>query len=173
LEDTKTIHRILIDPYDPSIVYVGAMGSAWGPSEARGLYKTTDGGNTWRKVLYINEHTGICDMVMDPVNHLKLIAATWEYGRTPWDFYSGGKGSGIYISFDGGETWKRLTEQDGLPKGELGRTGLAIAMNKPNIIYALVEAQVNGLYKSVDGGLNWHLVSTKNIGDRPFYYHEI
>lgn len=173
LEKTKTIHRILIDPHDPSIVYVGALGSAWGPNPERGLYKTTDSGKTWRNVLFVNDRTGICDMVMDPQNHMKLIAATWEYGRTPWFFNSGGKGSGIHVSFDGGESWKKLTDEDGLPKGDLGRTGLAIAANKPNIVYALVEAKENGLYKSVDGGLKWSLVSTRNIGNRPFYYHEI
>ncbi|HLF64295.1 MAG TPA: hypothetical protein VI603_11110, partial [Saprospiraceae bacterium] len=173
LENTRAIHRIIIDPHDPSIVYVGAMGSAWGPSSDRGVFKTTNGGKTWNNILYINDRTGVADMVIDPANHQKLIVAMWEYGRTPWHFYSGGKGSGIHITFDGGESWKQLTEKDGLPKGDLGRTGLAIAQNKPNIVYALVEAKENGLYKSVDGGLHWSLVSSKNIGNRPFYYNEL
>ncbi len=173
LENTRVIHRIIIDPFDPSIVYAGAMGSAWGPTSDRGLYKTTDGGQTWKKILFVNDSTGVCDMVMDPENHQKLIVATWEYGRTPWSFTSGGKGSGIHVTFDGGVTWKDITNKEGMPKGILGRIGLAMAYNKPNIVYALVEANVNGLYKSVDGGLNWSEISTKNIGDRPFYYSQI
>lgn len=173
LEDTRTIHRILVDPQDGRTVYVGAMGSAWGPGEQRGVFKTTDGGKTWSKVLYVNERTGAADLVMDPANPRKLIAAMYEYARTPWDYVSGGKGSGIHVTYDGGESWKRITSEEGLPKGDLGRIGLAIAASEPEIVYALVEAKENGLYKSVDGGLTWSLVSTKNIGNRPFYYHEI
>jgi len=173
LDQTRTIHRIIIHRDDPNIVYVGAMGSIWGTGPERGVFKTIDGGKTWKKVLYINEQTGIADLVTDPSNPNKLIAATWEYGRHPWKFNSGGKGSGIHITYDGGETWTAITKEDGLPKGNLGRIGLAIAHGKPNIVYALVEAKVNGLYKSTDGGHQWSLVSTKNIGNRPFYYAEL
>jgi photosystem II stability/assembly factor-like uncharacterized protein len=173
LTETKTIHRIWIDPHQPSTVYVGAMGSAWGPNEERGVFKTTDSGKTWTKILYANDRTGVGDLVMDPHNPRKLIAAMYEYGRTPWDFKSGGPGSGLHMTYDGGETWKKITSENGLPKGELGRIGIAIAASKPHIVYALVEAKENGLYKSTDGGENWSLVSTKNIGNRPFYYHEI
>ena len=173
LEKTRVIHRIVIDPFDPNTVYVGATGSAWGPSETRGVFKTNDGGKSWDKVLYVNEHTGVADMVIDPGNHKKLLVAMWHHRRTPWDFKSGGAGSGLYLTFDGGENWKKLTDKEGLPKGELGRIGVAFAQNKPNIVYALVEAKKNGFYKSTDGGSNWSLVSTKNIGNRPFYYSEI
>ena len=174
LEATKTIHRIIIHRDNPDVVYVGAQGSAWGPNKERGIYKTTDGGKTWDKVLYINDETGCADLVVDPTNPNKLIAAMWEFGRKPWTFNSGGKGSGIFVSHDAGETWVRRTEKDGLPKGILGRVGLAIAPSKPNIIYALVEAKENALYKSIDGGANWKKISTdNNIGNRPFYYSDI
>jgi photosystem II stability/assembly factor-like uncharacterized protein len=173
LENSRTIHRLLIDPHDPDVVYAGVHGNAWGPSADRGVFKTADGGKTWKKILYVNDRTGVADMVMDPRNHKKLIVAMWEYWRKPWEFHSGGKGSGLYVTVDAGENWRQITDNDGLPKGDLGRIGLAQATNKPNIVYALVEAKVNGLYKSVDGGLKWSLVSTKNIGDRPFYYHEL
>ncbi|WP_306641787.1 WD40/YVTN/BNR-like repeat-containing protein [Sanyastnella coralliicola] len=173
LEGTKTIHRIIVHRNDPNTVWVAAPGSAWGPSEDRGIYKTTDGGETWNKVLYVNDETGCADLIVDPVNPNKLFAAMWEHGRKPWTFNSGGEGSGLYVSFDGGETWTERTEEDGLPKGDLGRIGLAVSAANPNVVYALVEAKKNGLYKSTDGGFEWELVSTKNIGNRPFYYADI
>jgi photosystem II stability/assembly factor-like uncharacterized protein len=150
-----------------------SRGSPWGANADRGVFKTIDGGKTWRKILYVNDLTGAADMITDPGNPNKLIVAMWEHKRDPWFFNSGGKGSGLHITYDGGDTWKKLSEDDGLPKGDLGRCGLAFATNKPNIVYALVEAKENGLYKSVDGGKKWSLVSTKNIGDRPFYYAEL
>lgn len=174
LEKTRHIHRIIVDPTNPNTVYVAAIGSPWGEHKERGVYKTTDGGKTWKQILYNNIKTGAADLVMDPTNPNKLIAAMWEHKREPWFFHSGGKGSGLYITFDGGETWKKRTDEDGLPKGELGRIGLAIAANKPNIIYALVEAKKNALYKSTDGGFKWNKVNDKtDIGNRPFYYSDI
>ena len=173
LEKTRLIHRIIIHRDNPDIVYVGALGAAWGPSEERGVYRTKDGGKTWEKVLYVNEETGVGDMVGDPNNPNKLIVGLWEFGRKPWFFNSGGKGSGIHITYDGGDSWTQITSDEGLPEGELGRVGLAIASSKPSIVYALVEAKKNALYKSVDGGHKWSKVSDKNIGNRPFYYAEI
>ena len=174
LEDTRHIHRILIDPSNSNTVYVGAIGSPWGTHPERGVFKTTDGGKSWRKVLFTNEQSGIADMVMDPVNPNKIIAAMWEHKRDPWFFKSGGSGSGIYMTYDGGENWKKLDDSNGLPKGELGRIGLAIAKNKPEIVYALVESKKNALYKSEDGGQNWKKINDKSdIGNRPFYYSEI
>ncbi len=173
LEKTKVIHRIIIHRDDPNIVFAGAMGATWGATKERGVYKTTDGGKTWKNVLYGNEKTGVADMVVDPTNPNKLIVAMYEHLRQPWDFVSGGKGSGMHITYDGGESWKKITDKEGLPEGDLGRIGIAIAPSMPNIVYALVEAKENGLYKSTDGGEKWKLISTKEIGNRPFYYSEI
>ena len=173
LKESKLIHRIIIHRDNPNIVHVGVMGSAWGPNSERGVYKTSDGGETWKKVLYVDENTGIADLVVDPSNPNKLIAAMWQFRRTPWDFTSGGPGSGIYISYDCGESWDKLENDNGMPDGELGRIGIAIAPSKPNIVYALIEAEKNGFYKSIDGGENWKLIASENIGNRPFYYAEI
>ena len=174
LEKTRHIERVLIDPSNPNVVYVGAIGSPWGEHAERGVYKTTNGGKSWRKILFVNNKTGIGDLVMDPENPNKLIAAMWEHKRDPWFFKSGGPGSGLYISYDGGENWSKRTEKDGLPKGELGRIGIGIAKNKTNIIYALIESKKNALYKSEDGGFKWKKINDKRgIGNRPFYYSDI
>jgi len=180
LQKTRHIHRVIIDPTNPDIVYVGAIGSPWGEHPERGVYKTTDGGKTWNKILFANNKTGAADLVMDPTNPNKLIAAMWEHKRDPWFFNSGGEGSGLHITHDGGETWKKLSSEDGLPKGNLGRIGIGIATNKPNIVYALIEAKKNGLYKSENGGFTWKLVNDNSsgrgaggIGNRPFYYSDI
>ncbi|MBV6646096.1 MAG: hypothetical protein KI790_11645 [Cyclobacteriaceae bacterium] len=174
LDKTRHIHRIVIDPTAPNTIYVGAIGSPWGAHPERGVYKTTDGGVTWRKVLSSNNRSGVADLVMDPFNPNKLIAALWEHNRTPWFFKSGGEGSGLHITHDGGETWKKLTDEDGLPKGELGRIGIAIARSNPKIVYALIESKDNALYRSEDGGFNWKMINTgDDIGNRPFYYSDI
>lgn len=173
LEKTKAIHRIVIHRDNPDVVYAAAIGSPWGEHKERGVYRTTDGGKTWKNILFINELTGPGDMVVDPDNPDKMIVGMWEHKRTPWDFVSGGKGSGLYLTYDGGENWKEITSKEGLPEGELGRIGLAFAPSKSHIVYALIEAEENGLYKSMDGGENWSLVSKKNIGNRPFYYSDI
>lgn len=174
LEKTRHIHRVVIDPTNPDVVYVGAIGSPWGEHAERGVFKTTDGGKTWKKILYTNNKSGIADLVMDPQNPNKLFAAMWEHKRDPWFFKSGGSGSGLYMTHDGGENWKKITDKEGFPKGDLGRIGVAISRGEPNVVYALVEAKKNALYKSTDGGFKWAKINDKNdIGNRPFYYSEI
>ncbi len=173
LQTTHTIHRIILHRDNPDIIWAASLGSAYGPNEDRGVFKSTDGGKTWRKVLYVNNLTGCAELVADPQNPNKLYAAMWEYQRWPWFFKSGGKGSGLYVSYDGGEKWERLSDKDGLPEGELGRIGIAVAKSNPDVVYALVEAKTNALYRSNDGGRKWQKTTDKGMGDRPFYYAEI
>lgn len=177
LEGTRNIHRVIIHPENPDVVYVGAQGSAWGDTEHRGVYKTTDGGKTWEKILYVNTRTGIGDMVMDPSNPNKIFAAMWEFRRWPWFFESGGEGSGLYMTLDGGENWEKVTSDDGFPEGELGRMGIAIAPSNTDVVYAHVESKKNAIYRSNDGGYTWELRQTVEkdgeVGNRPFYYAEI
>ncbi len=173
LEGTRAIHRVVLHRDNPNIVWVAALGSPFGPTEERGVYKSTDGGRSWRRVLFVNGLTGCAELVVDPSNPNKLFAAMWEYQRWPWFFRSGGPGSGLYVSYDGGETWEKRTEQDGLPKGELGRIGIAVARSKPEVVYALIEAKENALYRSDNGGRTWRKTTSENVGGRPFYYAEI
>jgi photosystem II stability/assembly factor-like uncharacterized protein len=175
LEKTICIHRVIIDPENPQTVYVGAIGNPYGEHTERGVYKTTDGGETWNRVLYVNDTTGCADLVMDPSNPNKLIAAMWQFRRKPWELKSGGPGSGLYITVDGGKNWKKLAKEDGLPDGPLGRIGVAFSRSMPTRVYAKVEATKNGFYKSDDGGFTWQLVNSElsQISDRPFYYQEI
>ena len=174
LEATKTIHRIVINPKNSNQLWVAAMGSVWGGNAERGVYRSDDGGNTWKQVLFVNLNTGCAELVIDPLNPQKLYAAMWDYERKPWTFRSGGPGSGLYISLDGGNTWNRASDKTGLPKGELGRIGLAVAASQPDRVYALVESAETAVYRSDDGGLHWQKISTEaNAGNRPFYYSEI
>ncbi|MFM8806904.1 MAG: WD40/YVTN/BNR-like repeat-containing protein, partial [Sphingomonadales bacterium] len=175
LDNTVCIHRVIIDPTDPNTVYVGAIGNPYAEHADRGVFKTTDGGETWSKILYVNDTTGCADMVMDPSNPNKIIAAMWQFRRKPWELKSGGAGSGLYITSDGGKNWKKLGKEDGIPADPLGRIGIAFARSMPSRVYAKVEATKNGLYKSDDGGFSWKLVNSDpaQVTDRPFYYQEI
>ncbi|MBT6004693.1 MAG: hypothetical protein HOG79_03165, partial [Prolixibacteraceae bacterium] len=175
LEATKNIHRILLDPRDENTLYVGAIGNPYGEHPERGVFKTTNGGETWDKILYVDEKTGVGEMVMDPKNPNKLFVNMWEHRRWPWFFNSGGKSSGLHVTLDGGKNWKKLNSEDnGLPEGDLGRMGLAIAPSNPAIVYALIESKKNALYKSTDGGNKFSKLNEgREIGNRPFYYYEI
>ncbi|MGB0424882.1 MAG: WD40/YVTN/BNR-like repeat-containing protein, partial [Flavobacteriales bacterium] len=161
LEATMNIHRIIVDPNNPDHVYVAALGSIWGSNKERGIFKTTDGGATWLHVLKLGDETGCAELVMDPSNPKKLFASMWEFGRQPWFFTSGGPTSALMMTVDGGENWTALDENNGLPSGEYGRIGIAIAESNPKVVYALVEAESTGLYRSNDGGYSWNLQATE------------
>jgi photosystem II stability/assembly factor-like uncharacterized protein len=174
LERTERIHRILLHPTQPGTAWVAAFGASWGENAERGVFKTTDGGTTWQKVLFVDDRTGCGDLVLDPRNPDKLFAAMWEHRRWPWSFKSGGPGSGLHRSLDGGASWTKLVEDDGLPAGELGRIGLAIADSDPRVVYALVEAKKNVLLRSDDGGFKFRQVNASDdVAPRPFYFCDI
>ncbi len=167
LEDTRHISRIAIHNTNPDIVFVGAVGHLWGPNEERGVYRTTDGGATWEKVLYIDEDTGIIDLIMDRNDSRTLFAATYQRRRTGFGFAAGGGGSGIWRTTDGGDTWTRLEE--GLPTSEMGRIGLDIFRRDGNLVYAVVQAEEGtGVYRSTDRGETWEMMSNRN--PRPMYF---
>jgi photosystem II stability/assembly factor-like uncharacterized protein len=178
LEKTKNIHRVIIDPTNPNIVYVGVIGNPFADHPERGVFKTIDGGQTWEKILYTNERSGVGDMVMDPSNPNKLFVAMWEHHRNSYDFKSGGKGSGFYVTLDGGKNWTKLANKpNGIPEGDLGRIGIAIARSEPNRVYALIESAKNALYRSDDGGVKWEKINDDDAetikGNRPFYFWDI
>ncbi|MBM3443722.1 MAG: glycosyl hydrolase [Bacteroidetes bacterium] len=169
LDSTEHISKVLIDPNNSSIVYAAAPGPLWSDSKHRGLYKSTDAGKTFEKILYVSEKAGCADLVIDPSNPSTLYASTWEFRRTPYSFSSGGPGSAVWKSTDGGKTWKELT--NGLPAKPIGRTALAIAPSAPNNLIAIVEAKQTRLYISADAGESWKSQSASlNVVSRPFYF---
>jgi len=174
LASCERINRIALHPDNPDIVYVAALGTLWGENEERGIYKTTDGGQSWERVLYVDNKTGGTDVKIDPFNPDKIYASLWQHRRWPYYFNSGGPGSGLYISWDGGLTWTRKTEDDGLPRGELGRITIAPSAAEPGRVYALAEAEKSAMLRSDDGGLNWTKTNEEfDIAIRPFYYTEV
>ena len=173
LEDARAISRIRVHPFDSDHVYVAAQGDPFSPSAARGIYRSTDGGATWRLVLHVDENTGASDLAMDPTNPRILYAAMWDHDREPWAIRSGGPGSGFWKSTDGGDTWNRLS--DGLP-AETGKTAIDVSASHPDRVWALVEASVeeDGLYRSDDGGATWtHVSSDRVLVGRSWYYIEV
>lgn len=169
LDSTEHIAKIVINPKNSDIIYVAAPGPLWSDSKHRGLYKSSDGGKTWDKILYINEKAGCADVSVDPNNPDIVYATTWEFRRLPYAFNSGGKGSGIYKSTDAGRTWKEL--KNGLPAKPYGRVALTLAPSAPQNMLAIVEAKETALYISSDGGENWkEQASTLNVVSRPFYF---
>ena len=174
LADGRHITNIIIHPNDPQTVWVGVMGHLFGPNTERGIFKTTDGGQNWKKVLYINDQTGCSDLVMEPGNPAVLYAGTWRVIRTPHSLESGGEGGGLWKSVDGGETWTNLTTTKGLPKGIWGIVGVAVAPSNSEKIYAIIENEKGGLFMSADGGKSWSLQSNdNNIRQRAWYYTKV
>jgi photosystem II stability/assembly factor-like uncharacterized protein len=186
LRDSKHIGRIVLHPDDADVVYVAAMGHLWGPNDERGLYRSRDGGERWERVLFVDEHTGVVDVAMDPLDPSTLWAATYQRRRRPYGFHGGGSGSGVWKSTDGGDTWTRLTDaglDNGLPTGDIGRIGLAVYRGDPRIVYAIIEQgerynastayeqRAAGIYRSEDRGETWEHMSDWN--PRPMYASQI
>ncbi|HSN55094.1 MAG TPA: hypothetical protein VLT32_10490 [Candidatus Sulfomarinibacteraceae bacterium] len=172
LEATERIAKIEVHPDEPDTVYVCATGQLWSANPERGVYKTTDGGATWELVLSVDEDTGCADLDMDPQEPRILYAAMWQFRRSPDFFTSGGPGSGLYRTLDGGDTWTELTE--GLPEGDKGRIALAVAPSRPSVLYATVEAETTALYRSDDLGQTWRMTDdSTNVQMRPFYFSEL
>lgn len=169
LEDSRHIGRIVIDPKNPDIVYVAALGHLWGPNKQRGLFKTTDGGTTWVNLKFIDEDTGFGDVIMDPSNNKVLYAASYQRRRTPFGFNGGGPGSALWKTNDAGRTWTRLA--DGLPTGVVGRIGFDVYRKNPAVIYATIEHKEGGLFKSEDRGKTWKKVNSLN--PRPLYFSQV
>lgn len=175
LEKSERISAIRIDPKNPNVVYAGVLGGLWSNSADRGVYKTSDGGKTWEKILYVNETTGCSELVMDPNDPNVLYAAFWEFRRTAYSFNSGGVNSALYKTTDGGKTWNKI--HNGLPAGKMGRIAVAVAPSDSKILYAVIEAEkdeAKGLYRSDDGGANWRFLNGDfGLVVRPFYFSRI
>ena len=174
LNDTRQIARVHVHPGDPNVVWVAAQGHVWGPNAERGVFKSTDGGKNWRKVLFRDDSTGAADLALDPNNPNILYAGFWQAHRKPWMLVSGGKGSGLFKSIDGGETWKEITKNPGLPTGLWGNIGLTVSGADPRRVYALIEADAGGVYRSDDAGATWQRVNEeRKLRQRAWYYSKI
>jgi photosystem II stability/assembly factor-like uncharacterized protein len=174
LRDTHTISNIVIDSKNPDIVYASSMGHVFKPDPNRGVFKSTDGGKTWNKILFVNDETGTINLVMEPHNSDVLYAAMWQAQRTPWSLSSGGPGSGLYKTTDGGAHWTDITRNEGLPEGLLGRIGIGVTAADPNVVYAIIQAKEGGVFRSNDGGKTWTRVNDEmKLRQRAFYYMAI
>jgi len=174
LKDTRHISRIRIHPKNPDLVYIAALGHVYGTNEQRGVFRSKDGGKTWEKILYRDDKTGAVDLIMDPFNPRIIYAALWEFFRTPYSLSSGGPGSGLFKSTDGGDNWTEISRNNGLPKALLGKIGVAASAAKPDRLWAIIEADDGGVFLSDDGGVNWTRVNQeRRLRQRAFYYTRI
>ena len=172
LSDTQQISAVVVHPKNPDLVYVAALGHTWGPNAERGVFRSTDGGKSWKKVLFVDEKTGASDLAMDPSNPRILFAGFWQVSRKPWALESGGPGSGLWKSTDGGETWKKLA--GGLPEGTVGKICVSVSPARPERVFAMVEAEKGGLWRSDDGGEKWTRVNDENkLRQRAWYYSHV
>ena len=174
LADSRHIPRIRIHPRDPDLVYAAVLGHLFGPNEERGVYRSRDGGETWERVLFVSDEAGAADLAMDPTNPRILYASFWRVRRTPWSLESGGEGSGLWKSTDGGDTWTELSEKPALPPGPLGIIGVSVSRSNPENVYAIVEADKGGVFRSKDGGETWEKTNDeRKLRQRAWYYTRI
>ena len=174
LDDSRHIPRIRIHPKDPDLVYAAVLGHLFGPNDMRGVYRSKNGGKTWERVLFVNRDAGAVDLAMDPTNPRVLYASFWRVRRTPYSLESGGPGSGLWKSTDGGDTWTELTRKPGLPKGSLGIIGITVSPSNPDNLYAIVEAEDGGVFRSQDGGATWTRTNEdRSLRQRAWYYTRI
>jgi len=174
LRDTRHIGRVRVDPHDPDTVYVAALGHAWGPNRERGVFRSRDGGRTWQHSLFQSEGAGAVDLTLDPRNPRVLYAAIWQAQRTPWGMSSGGPQSSLWKSSDGGDRWTDISRAPGLPRGVLGRIGVAVSPADGRRVYAVVEAEDGALFRSDDAGATWQRCSEQaGLRGRPWYYMHV